>query len=86
MKTKIDSIKERFSSILCHCAETTEFMNKSQILELIAKKASQGMKECDELEKTRKIIMANYYYDIEEEIPNVNSCTSETDSPKLPVP
>ena len=54
MKTKINSIKEKFNSILCHCAEMTEFMNKSQILELIAKEASQGMKECVELEEIRK--------------------------------
>ena len=52
MKNKIDNIKEIFNHILFHCAETTEFMNKSQILELIAKEASQGIKECDELEET----------------------------------
>ncbi|KKL62083.1 hypothetical protein LCGC14_2188810 [marine sediment metagenome] len=54
MKTKIDNIKEAFKSILCHCAETTEFLNKSQILELIAKEASRGWNECNELEETRK--------------------------------
>ena len=53
MKDKIDNIKEKFNSILCHCAETTEFLNKSQILKLIAKEASQGMKECKELEEIR---------------------------------
>ncbi len=47
MKIKIDNIRLIFESIICHCAETTEFMGKSQILELIAKEASQGMRECD---------------------------------------
>jgi hypothetical protein len=56
MKTKIKNIKEKFSSILCHCAETTEFLNKSQILELIAKEASHGWNECSELEEMRKEI------------------------------
>ncbi len=86
METKINSIKEAFESILCLCAEGVEFLNKVDLAKVIVSEANRGIKVCDELEKTRKIIMANYYYDIEKEIPNVNSCTSETDSPKLPVP
>ncbi|KKM87120.1 hypothetical protein LCGC14_1272080 [marine sediment metagenome] len=98
MKTKIDSIRLIFESILCHCAETTEFMGKSQILELIAKEASQGMKECDicfieienkmdyqEAAEERELVRVRKLVrskTLEKENPNVK----ETDSPELPVP